>query len=1586
MVNQAQIRYDCSLNGCEASMTVYTDTNNDGQPENQETFQLRDGQNTTQLYKIDWNVGTRYYSEINLETDDVTKSPVIHEVEIERGITTDTRGIEIRTKAQLNDGSISLNIYEDSKTYDRIKKDSFDVPEGEVITYIYNYDVEPGNEFWVEPEIEVDSLTSKPPVLEYVRILPYPDIGFVRADITEASASTKFGFPSNLTTAANAITKDSEGNKITAVGNVTLQTATGRKVAIGEADILDRIAVPLGATAETARFAPGSLLDASAAPQTGILLALGDKPLGDISPLGARASGLGVACDIQSGDASGLEATVTNQTVRPVGITAKQADGSPLEGFPSALGRFVLGEKTSVVSTTTEGFPSGIASRPDLLPADAIPFRGDGDTSQTVEISPTVAESTALVGGIDIELDKKDVIAIPKTPTTIIQLGLESKQATGTGVQAIGTDVLYESIEGIKEIVDATPLTGGSQNITSGADITSANAGPFDGLLTSSVQADIYNATQATVTPLRVNKGKLTSVTGTGVEVVGGIGQTSDSIITEATAYTTITGKKTIVEASPLTTVIRAYADGEVTSANGDALPPVVGRVKDSTASPIIGEGRGVAATQALITQANVLLETGSKNIRTAVVDVTEADTDSIEGFQRTAFPTQANIVGFLTATTKFKAEITQAYGNTGLARSPSESSRVSANATPLTPDVETTTSAVGGESGISVTTSNVSTDEAFRFLSGKITEATSPNQFEANAPTIGVIANKQQASGTGVVPRNCVVDMAPLGDDDRTEVIASPIPPQGRDTVTDGDVSTFETGPSQVTVNTKGFHRVSNLSDDDPDTAPEYEGEPVKCKIYQGYDEDDNYYYYTDLVYAGTDESVMNPDIGCGPLQDGESGYLKEGPVGDSFGANPKTARMSAVTDVVDVKQASANPVDVEGEIGRVWGPKAFGTALDARGLSVKVPGNVSKQVATGSALEPGIDLSTADSVTEANVITGVGGTDLPWELEPPMQGAVAFPLTANPKKTAEKETAVANTLDCDVFTGAVSEGIQVTKSPSITRVNATPVDAAEFLYWDIEGIELRNVIEHEASHDYLKLTILCDKDKAKALRTLKRNAGSINKIIQSTGDFTSWSENNTRWVEVRPPYKLRPLRMEDRYLVENFDEKPLGANADSREIQLKLIRDKNKRGFPQSTRDYTSTPEAESWEFRFDKYNIVTNAVTTNLSKKGYGIKMDLILSNEEAWILETNLSRMDAVEKVDALGAKETIYDNNPDKKNTININTPDSAYTPFVNANGNYVATDWKTKNVTDKSYAVTLQVQEPTIPPIAYGSIKDVDASPQIPEVSRNVTSPVTVSTAGVSPKRSEKAKKSEAIASPIEVAPTIIGSGRTTSASVSILRPTVTPAEAETLTPETYIPAVTSIDNIKEANASTFEGSPSSRYDVTITDGVDTEEGRVLAVEDNLSAESYYNYSNGSASTFDIKRRTNNNTATVFLYLDTFHDEISLILIYGRPGDNKGGGSASMSFSGLPGDISIIVKDDPGDTYSINPPNGSVEHSWGGNGTDGVVLGTWDLVDNFSCTLSVDSFTDIDTIRVLGDNWDTVQMDMSTDITLTVDH
>jgi len=116
------------------------------------------------------------------------------------------------------------------------------------------------------------------------------------------------------------------------------------------------------------------------------------------------------------------------------------------------------------------------------------------------------------------------------------------------------------------------------------------------------------------------------------------------------------------------------------------------------------------------------------------------------------------------------------------------------------------------------------------------------------------------------------------------------------------------------------------------------------------------------------------------------------------------------------------------------------------------------------------------------------------------------------------------------------------------------------------------------------------------------------------------------------------------------------------------------------------------------------------------------------------------------------------------------------------------------------------------------------------------------------------------------------------------------------------------------------------------------------------------------------------------------YDEISLILIYGRPGDNKGGGSASMSFSGLPGDTSIIVKDDPGDTYSINPPNGSVEHSWGGNGTDGVVLGTWDLVDNFSCTLSVDSFTDIDTIRVLGDNWDTVQMDMSTDITLTVDH
>ncbi|MFB6129758.1 MAG: hypothetical protein ABEJ28_02945 [Salinigranum sp.] len=99
-----------------------------------------------------------------------------------------------------------------------------------------------------------------------------------------------------------------------------------------------------------------------------------------------------------------------------------------------------------------------------------------------------------------------------------------------------------------------------------------------------------------------------------------------------------------------------------------------------------------------------------------------------------------------------------------------------------------------------------------------------------------------------------------------------------------------------------------------------------------------------------------------------------------------------------------------------------------------------------------------------------------------------------------------------------------------------------------------------------------------------------------------------------------------------------------------------------------------------------------------------------------------------------------------------------------------------------------------------------------------------------------------------------------------------------------------------------------------------------------------------STGTSALQRK---NTSLLFLYDGP--KGLSLVVVHGKGGPGKrGGGAATFTFSGLPGDGSWVVKDDfyldpktgtPADTnydrWKLDGPEQKIDWTWGGHYTDG---------------------------------------------------
>ena len=105
------------------------------------------------------------------------------------------------------------------------------------------------------------------------------------------------------------------------------------------------------------------------------------------------------------------------------------------------------------------------------------------------------------------------------------------------------------------------------------------------------------------------------------------------------------------------------------------------------------------------------------------------------------------------------------------------------------------------------------------------------------------------------------------------------------------------------------------------------------------------------------------------------------------------------------------------------------------------------------------------------------------------------------------------------------------------------------------------------------------------------------------------------------------------------------------------------------------------------------------------------------------------------------------------------------------------------------------------------------------------------------------------------------------------------------------------------------------------------------------------------------------NTALIYLTLDD-QGNYGLVTVMDKWGG--GGGSASLSYSGLPLGSTASLNDDPGDPHSFNPATGSGTNSWNWSNccTDGAA---WSLPDsnNFQITMNYTFNSGLDTLRFI---------------------
>lgn len=175
---------------------------------------------------------------------------------------------------------------------------------------------------------------------------------------------------------------------------------------------------------------------------------------------------------------------------------------------------------------------------------------------------------------------------------------------------------------------------------------------------------------------------------------------------------------------------------------------------------------------------------------------------------------------------------------------------------------------------------------------------------------------------------------------------------------------------------------------------------------------------------------------------------------------------------------------------------------------------------------------------------------------------------------------------------------------------------------------------------------------------------------------------------------------------------------------------------------------------------------------------------------------------------------------------------------------------------------------------------------------------------------------------------------------------------------------------------------------VTISDDAGEVTESFPAVESSQSISEFWDYGGGggalgSSAAGDILNWVADDYVTILVYRDTSTGNLSAVGHYDKPETGTPGGDIHASFSGIPGDYSLAVEDDPGEFTSYSPPTAAAEQNYTGGATDGWAIGDSTTAGTFTVDFptvqdNTQGVSPPSKIRYIGGGGSTVERPLST--------
>jgi hypothetical protein len=212
-------------------------------------------------------------------------------------------------------------------------------------------------------------------------------------------------------------------------------------------------------------------------------------------------------------------------------------------------------------------------------------------------------------------------------------------------------------------------------------------------------------------------------------------------------------------------------------------------------------------------------------------------------------------------------------------------------------------------------------------------------------------------------------------------------------------------------------------------------------------------------------------------------------------------------------------------------------------------------------------------------------------------------------------------------------------------------------------------------------------------------QNSGKLEVVPNTEGGYqTIDMASGTNRIEIFPPTDHSKVRSVEKWLIESFEETPLGTAADYYDVEITLVPDKEKAhdneygtliSPPDKTRD------DDEWLFEFFYGDVSTRRVTSDLDKTREGAldtaELTLILTGEEVRVIEESVSKLNAVKEIEVPDGGGDIRDTNAEDRNTVQVTVPDIASDTLES--GEYIVTAWETEWRRGRSHEVTITLKK-----------------------------------------------------------------------------------------------------------------------------------------------------------------------------------------------------------------------------------------------------------------------------------------------------